>query len=88
MFSDWGVLIRHIKQAAESAGSAVRVDMSEQEAAEVFRVGMSNLHLTATSKKRRAAELSVTTVLRLLREAQQCREQTTSTLATKRQRLA
>ncbi|OWZ17669.1 LOW QUALITY PROTEIN: hypothetical protein PHMEG_0008348 [Phytophthora megakarya] len=69
-FSDMSVFVRHIAKAAASAGSPVPKDMTDKRAAEVFRTGMENLQLTPSTCKCRLAELSVATIVRLVRETQ------------------
>ncbi|ETO71664.1 hypothetical protein F444_12023 [Phytophthora nicotianae P1976] len=44
--------------------------MSEKQAAQVFRSGMDSLKLAPSTRKRRVDELSATTIVRLVREAQ------------------
>ena len=70
-FSDWSVLMQHITSAVNTAGVKIPTDMTEEKAAELFRVGMNHLPLAATSRKRRIAELSLSTTLRLVRQAKQ-----------------
>jgi hypothetical protein len=45
--------------------------MTEQQARNMFQIGMEGLTLSPSTRKRRLAELSISTVLRLIREAQQ-----------------
>lgn len=74
-FSDWSVLMQHITSAIETAGVDIPVEMTEEKAAELFYVGMAHLPLAPTSRKRRIAELSLSTTLRLVRQAKQVDEQ-------------
>jgi len=71
IYSDWSVVIRHISSAIELAGLAIPANMTEQQARNMFQIGMEGLTLSPSTRKRRLAELSISTVLRLIREAQQ-----------------
>jgi len=68
-FSDWVMMIKHLTDAITSAGRTIPVPITEQNAAELFTVAMDNLKMVPSNRKRRLAELSLTTVLRLVREA-------------------
>ncbi|KAG4051541.1 hypothetical protein PC123_g13252 [Phytophthora cactorum] len=69
-FSDWVMMIKHLTDAATAAGRTIPTQPSEKQAAEIFEAAMYKLELSPTKHKRRLAELSLTTVLRLVREAQ------------------
>ncbi|POM62610.1 LOW QUALITY PROTEIN: hypothetical protein PHPALM_28209 [Phytophthora palmivora] len=77
-FSDWSRIIHHLRNAIESTGEEIADNMTDRKATELFQIAVNNLELPSSERKRRLTELSVTTVLRLIRERQS---------ATKRQRL-
>ncbi|ETN01876.1 hypothetical protein PPTG_16952 [Phytophthora nicotianae INRA-310] len=60
----WRNLMQRISEAALQGGCQITVDMSEQVVEKVFRVGMQNLPLLASTRKRRVSELSLGTTLR------------------------
>ncbi|KAG2886857.1 hypothetical protein PC116_g21315 [Phytophthora cactorum] len=68
-FSDWVMMIKHLTDAATVAGRTIPTQPSEQHA-DIFEAAMYKLELSPTKHKYRLAELSLTTVQRLVREAQ------------------
>lgn len=71
IYSDWSVVVRHILPATELAGLAIPANMSEQQGRELLQIGMDGLTLSPSTRERRLAELSIDTLLRLIRDAQQ-----------------
>jgi hypothetical protein len=74
-FSDWAMMMRHITRAITSAGIEIPNEITDTDAVELFRVGLSHLRLAPTSRKRRVAELSLSTALHLVRQAIQVRKE-------------
>ncbi|KAE9030377.1 hypothetical protein PF011_g636 [Phytophthora fragariae] len=68
--SEWSMLMTRICAEVEAAtGSAVSAVQTEEEADNLFEIGMSRLKLLPTFRERRHSQLKVTTVVRLMREA-------------------
>ena len=63
------MMMRHITRAITSAGIEIPNEITETDAAELFRFVLSHLRLAPTSRKWRVAELSLSTSLRLVRQA-------------------
>jgi hypothetical protein len=68
-FSDWSVMMKHIITTITSSGVTIPDEVTEEHAVELFGIGMRNLRLAPSSRKRRFEELSLSTVLRLVRQA-------------------
>jgi len=68
--SEWSMLMKRITAEIEAAtGSPVSTVQTEEEADKLFKIGMSRLELLPTFRVRRYSQLKVTTVVRLMREA-------------------
>ncbi|POM75630.1 Hypothetical protein PHPALM_7242 [Phytophthora palmivora] len=68
--SDWSRIIHHLRNAIESIGEEIADNMTKRKATDLFQIAMNNLELPSSERKRRLAELSLTTVLRLARDCQ------------------
>ncbi|KAE8902777.1 hypothetical protein PF003_g13400 [Phytophthora fragariae] len=63
------LMTRICAEVEAATGSAVSAVQTEEEADNLFEIGMSRLKLLPTFRERRHSQLKVTTVVRLMREA-------------------
>jgi hypothetical protein len=68
------MLMSHIINAATTNGIHIPVDMTEETAAEIFHKSVQLLPMKLSTRKRRHAELALSTTLRLVREEIKDRE--------------
>ncbi|POM79274.1 LOW QUALITY PROTEIN: Para-hydroxybenzoate-polyprenyltransferase [Phytophthora palmivora] len=59
--SDWSRIIHHLRNAIESTGEEITDNMTKRKATDLFQIAMDNLELPSSERKRRLAELSLTT---------------------------
>ncbi|ETO68238.1 hypothetical protein F444_14913 [Phytophthora nicotianae P1976] len=70
--SEWSVMMRHIINGIEKdLGKPMPAIRDEAHAIELFKIGYNTLELKPSKRKRRNAQIKLTTVLRLIREAGQ-----------------
>ncbi|ETM31752.1 hypothetical protein L914_20728 [Phytophthora nicotianae] len=69
-YSEWSVMMQHISQAVERCtGKALPTSMTQQQATALCITGVNSLRLGGASRRQRATQLKITTMLRLVREA-------------------
>ncbi|KAG6975819.1 hypothetical protein JG688_00001978 [Phytophthora aleatoria] len=73
-YSDWAMMIQHLCELITESGEHIPSDMTEQDAIRLFNIAMDSLQLPPSKRQRRLSELSLTTILRLVREVKAKRQ--------------
>ncbi|KAG6945641.1 hypothetical protein JG687_00017161 [Phytophthora cactorum] len=78
-YSDWAMVIQHLCELITESGEHIPSDMTEQDAIMLFNIAMDNLQLPPSKRQRRLSELSLTAILRLVREVKAKRQRLNKT---------